>query len=62
MNPARSFGPALIGGHWAAFWAYVVGPLLGGLVAVAFAWIFRGPPTKAGSEAAQGSKHKDTDR
>lgn len=61
MNPARSFGPALIGDHWTAFWAYVAGPILGGLVAVAFGWILRGPPTKAGSEAAQGSSATDTD-
>jgi aquaporin Z len=43
MNPARSFGPAIISGDWAAYWAYVAGPLIGGLLAVGFAHILRGP-------------------
>ena len=37
MNPARSFGPALVAGEWQDFWVYVVGPVLGAL-AGAFAY------------------------
>ena len=42
MNPARSFGPALIAGDWTAFWAYVAGPLAGAGLAVGAAVILRG--------------------
>ena len=54
MNPARSFGPQLVGGDWTSWWAYVAGPLIGGALAVGVAWILRGPPSLAGNEAAQG--------
>lgn len=33
MNPARSFGPALLSGDWSMHWAYWIGPLLGGALA-----------------------------
>src|SRR5215472_3271526 len=42
MNPARSFGPDLVLLDFSHFWIYLVGPILGGLVAVGIAQILRG--------------------
>lgn len=33
MNPARHFGPALIGNHWASWWLWWIAPILGALIA-----------------------------
>ena len=54
MNPVRSFAPDLIRGDLTTTWIYVVGPLLGGMIAVGFEWILKGRPTAAGALAAQG--------
>jgi MIP family channel proteins len=34
FNPARWFGPALVGNHFTDAWAYIFGPIVGALVAV----------------------------
>jgi aquaporin Z len=56
MNPARSFGPALVSGDWSSFWAYVVGPAAGALLAVVFAMILRGRGGDPLSKAAGSGK------
>jgi aquaporin NIP len=33
MNPARSFGPALVSGEWGQLWIYLSAPLAGGFLA-----------------------------
>jgi len=56
MNPARSFGPDLVMLDFSNYWAYVVGPLAGALLAVGIAWVLRGPGGDRKSlAAAQGT-------
>ena len=56
MNPARTFGPDLVGAAFSDYWVYVLGPLLGAILAVGAAFLLRGPGGgAAGSAAAQGA-------
>jgi aquaporin Z len=56
MNPARSLGPALVKNDWTSWWAYLIGPVVGALIAVGIAILLRGPGGgAAGSAAAQGT-------
>ena len=44
MNTARSLGPALVLGEGRAWWAYLIGPMAGSVVAVAIAYPRAVPP------------------
>jgi aquaporin Z len=55
MNPARTFGPDLVGRDFTSYWVYVAGPLVGAVIAVGFAYVLRGAGGgRSGSGAAQG--------
>ena len=55
MNPARSLGPALIGGNMSSLWIYLIGPLVGALLATAIAWALHGRTTEDAKKAAGGA-------
>ena len=54
FNPARWFGPALIGDFFNGFagiWPFVVGPIVGGLIAAAvYRFVIAGPQYAEGAE------------
>jgi aquaporin Z len=60
MNPARTFGPDLIGRDFGQYWVYVAGPITGAVIAVGFAYVLRGAGGgKSGSAAAQGDLYTE---
>ncbi len=59
MNPVRSLAPDLVRGDLSTTWIYLVGPIAGALIGVAFEWMLIGKPTAAGRIAAQGTLGTD---
>jgi aquaporin Z len=58
MNPARSFGPALVAGDLGNVWIYAVGPAIGALVAVLVTRVLHGS-TAADPNAAEAAQGQD---
>jgi glycerol uptake facilitator-like aquaporin len=55
MNPARSFGPDVALGNLSSWWVYLIGPVAGAVLAVAAAYVLRGPATAQEAGAAVGT-------
>ncbi len=62
MNPVRSLAPDLVRGDFATTWIYLVGPFVGATIGVAFERILKGPPTRTGTLAAQGTLERELER
>jgi aquaporin Z len=54
MNPARSFGPALVGGKMADYWIYLAGPVAGASLALAFVCVLHDHKKQGEEKAASG--------
>jgi aquaporin Z len=59
MNPVRSLAPDVIRGDLHTTWIYVLGPVIGALIAVALEWILKGKASEAGRIAAEGTRGRD---
>ena len=63
MNPARTFGPDLVGTTFTDYWVYIVGPMLGAVLAVGGAYVLRGAGGGlSGSAAAQGALYTEAQK
>ena len=62
MNPARTFGPAVVSGFWELHWLYWLAPIIGGIIAgVIMNYVFVNkaePKTKSRSRSSSTRKSK----
>lgn len=56
MNPARSFGPAIVSGELKYLWIYILAPITGALAAVLATAVLHGPRNHEEKQAAAGDK------
>jgi aquaporin Z len=54
MNPARTLGPDIVSLNFTGWWIYVIGPVVGALIAVLLIGLVRGLPDKEERGAAEG--------
>ena len=54
MNPARSFGPDVAIGDLSTWWVYLIGPVIGAVIAVGVAYVLRGPAKAGGGQRRPG--------
>lgn len=63
MNPALSFGPDLVLLDFSYYWIYLIGPLIGSILAVLAAYLLRGPGGDiVAEEVSQGESLTNVDR
>ncbi len=53
MNPARAFGPQLVGDHWSHWWVWYIGPFAGAVIAASlYELLYLRPAQLAPGDAA----------
>ena len=66
MNPARTFGPAVVSGFWELHWLYWLAPIIGGIIAgVIMNYVFVNkaePKTKNRPQSNSGSKLQELEQ
>jgi aquaporin TIP len=56
MNPARAFGPQLVGDHWAHWWVWYIGPCAGAVIAASlYELLYLRPTQEAAVETPEGA-------